>query len=245
MRNAYAYTARQPLALMVLLAAIPSGLLLYWWLLPLGLLAYGAMVLIGGRSPVVITASQRPTRPRLNSTTFRAQLNAIERSQREIERAVAQASPPLAGLLARITAQTRDLVEQAYALADRGQVIEAYLAQIKPEAIQDRITRINWQISSASDAFTRQQLEETRAALLEKQRNASDLTTYIGRIKAQLEHIHASLDNVLAETVRLRTADMVSASPVTNEVAQRLTDLKSDMDIFQRVLDTAMASANP
>lgn len=245
MRNAYAYTARQPLALMVLLAAFPSGLLLYWWLLPLGLLAYGAMVLIGGRSPVVITASQRPTRPRLNSATFRAQLNAIEHSQREIERAVAQASTPLAGLLARITAQTRDLVEQAYALADRGQVIEAYLAQIKPEALQDRITRINWQISRASDAFTRQQLEETRAALLEKQRNASDLTTYIGRIKAQLEHIHASLDNVLAETVRLRTADMVSASPVTNEVAQRLTDLKSDMDTFQRVLDTAVASATP
>lgn len=50
MRNAYAYTARQPLALTVLLAASFSGLLLYWWLLPLGLLAYGAMVLIGGRS---------------------------------------------------------------------------------------------------------------------------------------------------------------------------------------------------
>lgn len=245
MRNAYAFTARQPLALMVLLAAIAGGLILYWWLLPLGLLAYGAMVLIGGRSPVVVAASQRPVRPRLNSATFRAQLNAIERSHREIERAVAQASPSLAGLLARITAQTRELVEQAYALADRGQVIEAYLAQVKPEALQDRITKINWQISSASDAFTRQQLEETRAALLEKQRNAADLTTYIGRIKAQLEHIHASLDNVLAETVRLRTADVVSASPATNEVAQRLADLKSDMDTFQRVLDTAMASATP
>jgi len=245
MSNPYAYTARQPLALMVLLAAIAGGLILYWWLLPLGLLAYGAMVLIGGRSPVVIAISRRPARPRLRSATFRAQLNAIERSQREIERAVAQARPPLAGLLTRITAQTRDLVEQAYTLAERGQVIEAYLAQTRPEAVQDRITRLNWQISSTGDPYTRQQLEETRAALLEKQRNAGDLTTYIGRVKAQLENIHASLDNVLAETVRLRTADVVSASPATNEVAQRLADLKSDMDTFQRVLDTAVASATP
>jgi len=45
--------------------------------------------------------------------------------------------------------------------------------------------------------------------------------------------------------VRLRAADVVSASPATNEVAQRLADLKSDMDTFQRVLDTAVASATP
>ncbi|MGQ9927544.1 MAG: hypothetical protein ACUVS4_11820 [Chloroflexaceae bacterium] len=243
MSNPYAYTARQPLALMVLLAAIVSGPILYWWLLPLGLLAYGAMVIIGRRSPAVIAISRRPVRPRLRSATFRAQLNAIERSQREIERAVAEASPPLAGLLTRIITQTRELVEQAYILAERGQTIETYLTQTRPESIQDRITRLNWEISSTGDPYTRQQLEETRAALLEKQRNADDLMTYIGRIKAQLDNIYASLDNVLSDTVRLRTADVVSASPATNEVAQRLADLKSDMDTFQGVLDTAVVSA--
>ncbi len=245
MRQAYAYAARQPLALTVLFTALVSGLLLYWWLLPLGLLAYGAMVLIGGRSPVVIAASQRPARPRLSSATFRAQLNAIERAQREIERTVVGSGPPLAGLLTRVTDQTRELAEQAYALAERGQTIEAYLAQSNPQALEDRITKLNWQISSTADPYTRQQLEATRATLLEKQRNAADLTTYIERIKAQLENIQASLDNVLAETVRLRAADVVSASPASDEIAQRLSDLKSDMDTFRRVLDTAMATAKP
>jgi hypothetical protein len=45
---------------------------------------------------------------------------------------------------------------------------------------------------------------------------------------------------VLAETVRLRTADVVSADTATNQVQQRLSDLKADMDAFQRVLDTAI-----
>ncbi len=65
----------------------------------------------------------------------------------------------------------------------------------------------------------------------------------MGRILAQLQNISASLDNVLAETVRLRTADAVSADTATNQVAQRLSDLKSDMDAFQMVLDTALAQS--
>lgn len=68
-----------------------------------------------------------------------------------------------------------------------------------------------------------------------------DLDTFIGRISAQLQNINASLDNVLAETVRLRTADAASADSTTSQVARRLADLKSDMDAFQSVLDTALA----
>ena len=99
---------------------------------------------------------------------------------------------------------------------------------------------VNQRLAATQDAYTRQQLEETRQALAERQQHARDLETYVGRILAQLQNISASLDNVLAETVRLRTADAVSADTATNQVAQRLSDLKSDMDAFQLVLDTAM-----
>ncbi len=95
-------------------------------------------------------------------------------------------------------------------------------------------------MSATTDAYTRQQLQETRQALVDRQGNARDLETYVGRILAQLQNISANLDNVLAETVRLRTADAVSADTATNQVAQRLSDLKADMDAFQRVLDTAI-----
>jgi hypothetical protein len=43
------------------------------------------------------------------------------------------------------------------------------------------------------------------------------------------------------KTVRLRTADAASANSTTSQVARRLADLKSDMDAFQAVLDTALA----
>lgn len=245
MANPYLYAARRPLAIAVLLCAILAGLLVYWWLLPLGLLVYGLLVVMGGRDPAVAAASQQAPRPRLTSATFRPQVDAIERTQQEIQRSVAQTDGPVGRLLLGVVDETRELVVQAYELSGKGQIIESYLARVNMADLQQRINTTDRQISATADAYTLQQLQETRAALAEKQRHAADLNTYVGRILAQLQNIHANLDNILAETVRLRTADAVSADSMTNQVAQRLSDLKADMDSFQRVLDTAMASAAP
>jgi len=237
---AYGFAARQPLALFVLVLAIAAGLTIALWLLPLGLLAYAAIVFLAARDPELIALAQRAPRPRLSSPTFRSQIDAIERTQQEIGRSVSQASGALGRLLTPIGDQAHELVAQAYTLCDKGQIIERYLATTNQRALQDQINQIDQRLAATKDDYTRQQLEETRQALVERQGNARDLETYIGRILAQLQNISANLDNVLAETVRLRTADAVSADTATNQVAQRLSDLKADMDAFQRVLDTAL-----
>lgn len=243
--NTIAYAARQPLALVVLVCALFAGLSVALWLLPVGLLTYAALVLIAARDPALAAASQRAPRPRLTSPALRSRIEAIERSRRAIQRSVDEAGGPLERLLTPINQQTSDLVEQAYALGEKGQIIEGYMAQLNTKDLLDRIRRVDDQLGKTSDSYTLQQLQETRAALAEKQRHAADLNTYVGRVHAQLENIAANLDNVLAETVRLRTADAVSADSLTNQVAQQLSDLKSDMDTFQRVLDTALATNTP
>jgi type IV secretory pathway TrbD component len=245
MTSPYLYAARRPLALLVLLVALAAGLAVALWLLPVGLAAYAAMVTLAARDPALQAASQRAPRRRLTSPAFRAQIEALERSQQEIQRSVSAASGPISRLLIPIGDQTQALVDEAYMLCDKGQIIEAYLARTNMQDLLQRIAGIDRQIAATSDPYTLQQLQETRNALADKQRNAGDLNTYIGRIQAQLQNIAASLDNVLAETVRLRTADALSANSMTNQVAQRLSDLKSDMDTFQRVLDTALAGTTP
>ena len=241
---AYGFAARRPLALLVLAVAIAAGLVVAIWLLPLGLLAYALMVFLLARDPELQDLARRPARPRLSSPTFRSQLDAIERTQQEIERSVGQATGALGRLLQPIGEQARELVEQAYILCDKGQIIERYLATTNQRALQDQINAVDQRLAATHDPYTRQQLLETRQALVERQGHARDLETYIGRILAQLQNISANLDNVLAETVRLRTADAVGADTATNQVAQRLSDLKNDMDAFQRVLDTALSQTS-
>ena len=244
---AYALAARQPLALLVVLAALAAGLTVALWLLPLGLVAYGAVVWLRAHDLALVAQAQRPARPRLSSPTFRAHLDAIERTQQEIDRSAGQASGALGRLLLPVSAQARELLTEAYTLCDKGQIIESYLATRNPRALQDQINSIDRQLAATQDPYTRQQQEQTRQALAERQQNARDLETFTGRIVAQLQNISANLDNVLAETVRLRTADAVSADAATNQVAQRLSDLKADMDAFQQILDTAITqtSAQP
>ncbi len=243
---AYGLAARQPLALIVVVIAIIAGITIAIWLLPLGLLVYAAMVYLGAQDPTLRTYTPPPpriTRPKLTSPTFKTQLDAIERTQQEIARSAAQAGGPLVRLLAPISDQAHELVQESYTLTDKGQTIERYLTTVDTRAIQQEIQGLDRQIGMTQDQYTREQLEETRRQRQEKLNNVRDLDTYIGRINAQLQNIGASLDNVLADTVRLRTADSASADVTSNQVAQRLTDLKSDMDAFQAVLDTALGQA--
>ncbi|NTW97512.1 MAG: hypothetical protein HGB28_03070, partial [Oscillochloris sp.] len=232
------------LNIIVLVISLVAGLAVAIWLLPLGLVVYAAAVVLAARDPSLVTLAQRPARPaplpQLTSPTFRAIVGEIDRSQREVERSVGAAPAPLANALRPLVAQSRELVVEAHNLASKGQIIEQYMATSNPRQLQDQISGLDIQIANTRDAYTIQQLQEARSSLADRQRNATDLETYIGRINAQLANIDASLDNVLAETVRLRTADAVAASSMSGQVADRLRDMKADMDAFQRVLDSAM-----
>lgn len=236
--------ASRPLNLIVLSVAIISGISVTIWLLPLGIITYLTAVVLSARDPSLTQIAQRPVRPKplppLSSPTFRTIINEIERSQREAEQSINAAPTPLANALRPLVEQSRELVVEAHNLASKGQLIEQYLAASNPEQLRTQINGLDIQIANTHDAYTIQQLQETRNALVERQRNATDLQTYIGRINAQLANIEASLDNVLADSVRLRTADAVAASSMSGQVAERLRDMKADMDAFQRVLDSAM-----
>jgi chromosome segregation ATPase len=233
--------ARQPFALLVLLAALFTGLTIAIWMLPLGLLVYVITVMLASRdSGLIAQAKQSASRGRITSQAFREIINEIDQSQREVERSVAQADDPMKHLLQKMTLQTRELVDQAHMLAGKGQIIEDYLSQIDYARLDANIRELDNKISRTTDGYILQQLEETREALVKRQQHARDLETFIGRITAQLQNIDANIDSVLAETVRLRTADAVSADSTSNQVADHLKNLNADMSAFRQVLDTAL-----
>lgn len=238
--SVYMIAARKPFPLFIAAIAVAAGLTVALWLLPLGLLAYFGMVAILVRDPALAVVVERPSRPRLTSAAFKTQIDAIERAQREIAQSAAQADGPLRTLLTPIGEQARELLEQAYLLASKGEVIERYLGTVNLQSLRDEVGTLERRIAATTDQYTLDQLRETREARQEKLAHASDLRIFLDRIHAQLQNIAAGLDNVLAESVRLRTSDVVSAGSSTNEVAQRLGDLKANMDAFQQVLDTAI-----
>ena len=147
---AYMFAARQPLAVIVLLAALLGGIFVTLWLLPLGVIVYALMVVLGANDQALRSQAAAPPRPRLTSPTFRAQIEAIERTAQEIGRSVAQAPGALGRLLAKVNDQARELTQEAYALGDKGQIIEAYMASVNQSAIQKQIEALDIRLRSTT-----------------------------------------------------------------------------------------------
>lgn len=239
--NALLTTARQPLHIAVLLVAIITGLLVEGWLLPLGILVYVAAVFVASRDPVLqVQATQSANRAKITSTTFRARLTEIERSQGEVIKALHRTGGAVAARLSpSLESQTRELVEQAYTLAQRGQDIEYYLSRFSRRTLQHQINQIDQRMQRTTDQYTIDQLRSTRGALEQQLEHAKVLETYIGRIKSQLDNIDANLDTMPPQLMRMRASD-ADASMASSQVAQHLSDLNADMTAFVSVLDNAL-----
>jgi len=234
--------ATRPINILILAVALAAGVLIAMWLLPVGLLAYVALVALTWSDSALaqrLSAQARVIRaPR--GTAFQQQLDGIARAQAQITQSVAAANGPLQAALARVTAQVDGIVQEAYGLALKGQTIVNYLQQLNQNDLNTQLVRLDGQIKTASDPMLRQQYQETRDAVAERISHAQALTTYGERIRAQLDNICAQLDNVLAETIRLRAAPTVDTSISADNVSQRLADVRADMDALGHVLDSAL-----
>ena len=171
-----AIAARQPLALLVLLATILMTIFVTWYVLPLGIIAYGVVVWTAANDPRILQPKVAPPKlAKITSRTFQAQLDGIDRTRDEIVRTAGSAAGPLARLLQPIADQANELYQQANGLADKGQIIEQYLATAQSHTLQFQIDSLDQRIGTTRDQYTIDQLKETRAALIDRQQNAEAL----------------------------------------------------------------------
>lgn len=232
--------ATKPLNLAMLTVAVVAGLTIAWWLLPVGVVAYALLVALTWREHVLLPPAPPPLPTLAHDNVFAPQLHALARTRDEIAQSVAAAATPLRTTLTRVTQQVDSIVNEGHHLADKGHTIAAYLRQVDRPGLEQQQREIEQQIAATTDAPLREQYTATQHALREQVSHAEALELYLQRIRAQFDTINVSLDNVLAETVRLRTAPALDVSPSADTVAARLADLRADMRALGQVLDTAL-----
>lgn len=244
MRVSPVRAALGPSNLFVLATAIIAGLVIALWLLPVGIVAYIALIIltIMDRGAAVQPLSPAVRKPQ--PTAFQPQLDTIAQIQARIAGSVAAVDGPLRSALERVTAQVDTIVQESYTLADKGQTIVSYLQSTNLHELNVQLSRVEAQVQAATDPELRRQYEETRSAVAERLKNAQALGTYRERISAQLDNITANLDNVLAETVRLRAAPAAGSTTATDSVSSRLSDMRADMDALGHMLDSALTGVN-
>jgi chaperonin cofactor prefoldin len=238
--------ATRPTNLLLVAIAFGAGLTIALWLLPVGLIAYAARVALTWRDPQLgaqMQARARVIRPP-RGTPFQPQLEAIARAQSQIAQSVAAADGPLRTALDRVVTQVESIVQEAYALAHKGQAIVTYLQHTNLADLNNQLAQLDREIRTATDSMLRQQYAETRTAIMQRIEHAQALATYQARIAAQLNNIRANLDTILAETVRLRAAPAVDTGFTADTVSERIADMRADMDALGRMLDSALTGVS-
>lgn len=223
-----------PLNLAMLGLTFAAGLCAAWWLLPLGLLLWGAMVLIVARDPALRMSQVMQDRAGL-AQRFQRPFDRIERTQVSIFNAISHADARVRQALQPVRAATDDLVDQAYRLGQQMTVLENHrmVSQANTD-FASALAELDVKIEGADDPLVRREYEESRQALQNRLESLEALDRQLERTEAQLGSLASELDTVLTEIIRLQAMGAAQARSQVPELVRKLAHHQQELDAFEQ-----------
>lgn len=225
--------ARRPLNLAVPAAVAIAGLVLAWWLLPIAVIVYLAMVVATVLDGDVAERVGRETYERRRSRVspqleglpalappVNEKLGPARAEEARLRKAIADA--PVA--LQDLGTEVDGLMDSLEKLARRADTVYGYLEQEDAAAIRARIDRIR--TSRSDDSAVDAANEQAVAALEDQLRAIEQLERQLSRFDAQMEHIAATLGAIHAQVVRMSIEEEASAQ---SRVAGQVRDLRREV----------------
>ena len=195
-----------PLNLAMLGLVAFAGLVAAWWLFPLGLLLWLAMVVAVSREPSLRFSHKMQSREPIASR-FQRYFDRIERAQVSVFNSSASAPGRTRKALQPVQDELERLTAQAYQLCQRMTALENYrLVTESTSNLTADLQQINDAIARTGDALVKQEYEESRRALIERIAKLNLAASELDRVEAQLLGLANEMDGVVAEVVRLQAA---------------------------------------
>ena len=204
MQNPYLQALLNPINLAMLGVAAAAGLCAAWWLFPLGLVFWAVMFFRVARDPVVQidhgVQSRSPLAPR-----FQSKFDRIERLQIRLFRNLSSADSSARKSLQPIQEKANALTEQAYRLCLRVSALENYrlISDLKDNTALEK-ANLTDQLAKATDPHLQQEYIQALESLDQRMMKRKQVNTFLDRLDAQLNGLGNTLEEILAETLRLQ-----------------------------------------
>jgi len=236
----------QPLGALVLALGIIIGFNVWTPFLAIGAVGYLAIVVASmadqAENQRVVQAELHPPR-RINMSMltggYRQALQQVVGTQREIDGAVASATPALRSTLARLTADVDDLIGAAYDIALQAQDVQASLSTMNRSVLIEEIARQERLALSAPSDYLREQYEATLTAKRQQLSNLNAVAEALQRWQAQLAHAQASLGEILTQILKIKSSAIMQATFDTDGLSDKLreqtTALRETAKAFDRL----------
>jgi hypothetical protein len=223
-----------PLNLLMLPISVFAGLISAWWLFPVGVLIWAAMVFAVARNPSLRIAHQMQSRDPL-AQRFQKWFDRIERSQVSIFNSLASAPPAVRRALQPVQDETKRLTDEAYALCRRMTTLENYrLVRQSQGDLETELRDLDGIIERTEDAQTREEYEGSRSALQRRIEKLQVVSTQLDRVEAQLVGLSNEMEAVMTELIRLQAAGAREAGEQVPQLVQKLREEIEKLQTFER-----------
>jgi len=233
MQNPYLQALLNPINLAMLALAAAAGLCAAWWLFPLGLVFWALMFFRVARDPVVQidhgVQSRSPLAPR-----FQTRFDRIERLQIRLFRNLSSADSDTKKALQPIQEQANSLTEQAYRLCLRVSALENYrlISELKENAALEK-ANLTDQLAKATDARLQQEYTQALESLEQRLLKRKQVSTFLDRLDAQLTGLGNTLEEVLAEVLRLQALGKSEVKKQQKPLLERLQQESAELVSFE------------
>jgi chromosome segregation ATPase len=223
-----------PLNLLTLALSVVAGLISAWWLFPVGIVVWLAMVIAVARDPSLRISHRMHSRDPL-AQRFQKHFDRLERSQVSIFNSLASAAPPVRRALQPVRDEIDRLVDRAYALCQRMTTLENYRLVTQSQSdLEGNLAHLERTIASTDDELTRREYEESREALQRRIAKLEAVSTQLDRVEAQLVGLANALDGVMTELVRLQALSAQDAAERVPALVEQLREEADQLKTFER-----------
>jgi hypothetical protein len=221
-------------SLLTLGLAVIAGLLVAWWLFPLGLALWLIMAIVISREPSLRLSHKMQGRAPL-AKRFQKHFDRVQRSQVSVFNSLAAAPARTRRALQPIQTEVEALTTEVHTLCRRMTTLENYrLVSESKSNLQSDLQRINDAIDNSGDALVKQEYEESRNVLMERIAKQRLIATELDRVEAQLVGVVNELDGLVTEVVRLQAMDPEEAGRRVPPLVERLRKRSKELEESER-----------
>jgi hypothetical protein len=234
MRSPFLTALVHPLNIAMLGLSVVAGLVAAWWLFPLGLLFWLAMVIRVSRDAALQFSYRMQSREPL-AQRYQEYFDRIERSQLSVFNNLAAAPAGMRRVLQPIQKEIDALTTQVYSLCQRMTTLENY--RVVTESGRDLeadLARVDAAMQRTNDAIIRQEYEASRQSIQERLNKLRSVSVLLDRVEAQLMGLANELDGVMTEVIRLQAMAPEDAAQHVPTLQQSLQEQSEQIRAFER-----------
>ena len=234
MRSPFLDALLNPLNLVTLALAVAFGLCGAWWLFPVGLVVWLAMVISIARDPGRRINYQLQARAAALSPRFQKLYDTVVRSQVRIFNTLNGADGRTRRALEPLQSEIETLADQAYAVCQRMTGPENYMkvTQANVDLDGERALLV-LSLDGITDPVVKREKEEALKILDNRIQQVKQVKQLLDRVEAQMSSVVGAMDAALADVIRLQAAGAAQAGKQVTPLVQQIRDQSSQLKAFE------------